>query len=289
MDTMDKGPAIGCDGGGSGARLVLLWEGVRHEVTGGPANVMSDRIGALAQIVTLLEQAAARAGVSLEALADVPAHLALAGVVDVESAEAVARELPLRAAVVEEDRRAAVRGALGSAEGTVAGIGTGSYVARQGAEGFRTIGGHGLVLGDQASGAWAGRALLRAVLAAEDGLAPPSDLTRQTLHQMGGSAGIVGFAAEAEPKDFARLAPLVFDSLADPVADSIIAEGADYLERALLAVGWRAGEALCLAGGVGGRYASRLPPEMQAALVAPRGTSLDGALALALEAARTGD
>lgn len=289
MDTMDKGPAIGCDGGGSGARLVLLWEGVRHEVTGGPANVMSDRIGALAQIVTLLEQAAARAGVSLEALADVPAHLALAGVVDVESAEAVARELPLRAAIVEEDRRAAVRGALGSAEGTVAGIGTGSYVARQGAEGFRTIGGHGLVLGDQASGAWAGRALLRAVLAAEDGLAPPSDLTRQTLHQMGGSAGIVGFAAEAEPKDFARLAPLVFDSLADPVADSIIAEGADYLERALLAVGWRAGEALCLAGGVGGRYASRLPPEMQAALVAPRGTSLDGALALALEAARTGD
>lgn len=289
MDTMDKGPAIGCDGGGSGARLVLLWEGVRHEVTGGPANVMSDRIGALAQIVTLLEQAAARAGVSLEALADVPAHLALAGVVDVESAEAVARELPLRAAVVEEDRRAAVRGALGSAEGTVAGIGTGSYVARQGAEGFRTIGGHGLVLGDQASGAWAGRALLRAVLAAEDGLTPPSDLTRQTLHEMGGSAGIVGFAAEAEPKDFARLAPLVFDSLADPVADSIIAEGADYLERALLAVGWRAGEALCLAGGVGGRYASRLPPEMQAALVAPRGTSLDGALALALEAARTGD
>lgn len=285
MDQMDNATAIGCDGGGSGSRLVLLWRGVRHEVTGGPANVMSDPAGAVAQIVALLEQAAEQAGVGLEAVAGVPAHLALAGVLDARSAEAVARKLPLRAAIVEEDRRAAVRGALGPREGTVAGIGTGSYLARQSAEGFRTIGGHGLVLGDEASGAWAGRALLRAVLAAQDGLGPGSALTERILREMDGIGGIVRFAAGAAPKDFARLVPAVFDAAEDPVAAAIIAEGAGYLARALLAVGWRAGEALCLAGGVGARYASRLAPDMQAALVAPRGSALDGALALALDAA----
>ena len=274
--------AIGCDGGGSGSRLALLWEGRRHEVTGGPANVTSDYDGAVAEVAGLLHRATEAAGVTLTALGGLPAHFALAGAVDGTIAGRVAAALPV-AGVVEEDRRAATRGALGTGLGYVAGIGTGSYLARQGPEGFTTIGGHGLVLGDEASGAWAGRALLRAVLAVEDGLEPPTPLTREISAEMGGTAGIVGFAAQAGPGAFAALAPRVFEAQTDAVARNIATQGAEYIARGLRALGWRAGDAMCLIGGVGPRYAGLLPPEMQAALVEARGSALDGALALALE------
>ncbi|WP_074257427.1 hypothetical protein [Vannielia litorea] len=276
--------AIGCDGGGSGSRLVLVWDGLRHEVTGGPANATSDLAGAVAEVAGLLERAAAAAGVPCSALAGVPAHFALAGVVTGEIAEEVARALPVPG-VVEEDRRAAVRGALGARAGFVAGIGTGSYLARQGPEGFASIGGHGLVLGDEASGAWLGRALLKAVLAEADGLAEGSDLTRAVSGEMGGVAGVVGFAATAGPQEFARLAPRMFAAEGDPVVAAILEEGAGYIVRGLEALGWQAGDALCLTGGVGPRYAGLLPGGMQAALVEPEGSGLEGALALALEQA----
>ncbi|MFY0633388.1 MAG: ATPase [Vannielia sp.] len=274
--------AIGCDGGGSGARLALLWDGRRHEAKGGPANATSDFAGAVAEVLALLERVAAQAGLAIDALRGVPAHFALAGVVNDEIARAVAAELPLPA-VVEEDRRAAVRGALGAGAGYVAGIGTGSYIARQGPEGFASIGGHGLVLGDEASGAWVGRELLRAVIAVADGLAEGSGLTRAVAQEMGGAAGVVGFAASAGPRDFARLAPRVFDAAEDAVAGQIIARGADYIARGVARLGWQTGDVLCLTGGAGPRYAAALPAGMRAALVPAQGSALEGALALALE------
>ncbi|QDC08086.1 ATPase [Oceanicola sp. D3] len=279
---MSRARAIGCDGGGSGARLALVWDGLRHEVCGGPANVTSDFAGAVAEVSGLLHRAAQLAGVSLEDLRGVPAHFALAGVVDERVATRVAAALPLEG-VVEEDRRAAVRGALGERPGHVAGIGTGSYLARQGPDGFETIGGHGLVLGDEASGAWMGRALLKAVLAVEDGVEPATALTRQIAEEMGGVSGIVAFAAEAGPSDFAALAPRLLDAKTDSAARHIIVAGADYIARGLLALGWKEGGAICLIGGIGGKYADFLPTQMQKALVGAEGSALDGALALAME------
>ncbi len=276
--------AIGCDGGGSGARLALLWDGTRHEVSGGPANVTSDFDGAVREVMALLGQVAERAGLTMAELRGVPAHFALAGAVDAAIRARVAAALPV-AGVVEEDRRAAVRGALGAEPGYVAGVGTGSYLARQGPEGFATIGGHGLVLGDEASGAWAGRALLKAALAVEDGMEPGTALTQEVAAELGGASGIVAFAAKAGPREFAMLAPKVFEAERDSVARRIMVRGAEYIARGVLALGWQAGDALCLTGGVGPRYAGLLPDAMQDALVPARGSALDGALALALEQA----
>ncbi|MBY6155045.1 ATPase [Vannielia litorea] len=274
--------AIGCDGGGSGSRLVLLWDGARHEVTGGPANATSDRAGAVDEISALLVRSAEAAGVAVKALKGIPAHYAIAGVVDESIARAVAEALPVPG-VVEEDQRAAVRGALGAEPGFVAGIGTGSYLARQGEAGFATIGGHGLVLGDEASGAWLGRELLRAVLAVADGMEPETALTRAVSGEFGGASGVVAFAAGARPQEFASLAPRVFEAEGDAVARHMLVRGGDYIARGLLALGWSAGDAICLTGGAGPRYAGFLPQEMQDALVPARGSALDGALALALE------
>ena len=283
MDEAQQGGAIGCDGGGSGSRLALMWNGRRFEVSGGPANATTDRVGAVAEIRALLREVAGKAGVAVETLADLPAHLALAGVTGPEIAAEVAAALPLERAVVEEDRRAAVRGALGSAPGYVAGVGTGSYLARQGPDGFATIGGHGLVLGDEASGAWAGREALRAVLAVEDRMEPESPLTRELREELGGPSGVIAFARDAGPQDFAGLAPRIFGAESDSMARRIVIRGADYLARGLLALGWHEGNALCLTGGVGQYYAGQMPPAMQKALVPPRGSALDGALALALD------
>ena len=280
--------ALGCDGGGSGCRMALIWDGARFEVVGGPANVSTDRRGAEEELAHLLSRVTEQAGLIIGDLAQVPAYFGLAGIISEDMASALARSLPLERLVVEEDRRAAVRGALGPKAGFVAGIGTGSYLARQGADqSFVATGGHGLVLGDEASGAWAGREALRAVLAAEDGLTPGSPLTKALRHEFGGPAGIIAFAGTAQPADFAKLAPRIFDAegKGDAAARYIVVQGADYIARGLLGLGWREGDVLCLAGGLGPSYGPHLPDEMQAALVPAEASALDGALALAKEAA----
>ena len=64
-----------------------------------------------------------------------------------------------------------------------------------------------------------------------------------------------------------------------------MAEGADYIRRALRSLGWHAVEAFCLTGGIGASYAAYLPADIVAALRVPLGTALDGALAMAAGAA----
>jgi glucosamine kinase len=59
-------------------------------------------------------------------------------------------------------------------------------------------------------------------------------------------------------------------------------QGAGYLLRALGAMGFAAPDVLCLSGGIGPHYAAFLPTELQAAIVAPKGQAIDGAVRLAL-------
>ena len=190
---------LAADAGGSTCRLALEHDGHSVEVRLGAANVTTDFDGAVATLVSGLAQIARKAGLPPEALRPCPAYLALAGVTGPELAARVAAALPLDRVVVEEDRRAAVVGALGSGRGCVAGIGTGSFLARQEGPRFTTLGGHGLALGDEASAAWLGREILIYTLRAHDGLEPASPLTRDLLAEMGGPAGVVSFAAAATP------------------------------------------------------------------------------------------
>lgn len=55
------------------------------------------------------------------------------------------------------------------APGALAGVGTGSYVGFLTGGSVRFAGGWGLALGDEASGAWLGREVLRAALMAHEG------------------------------------------------------------------------------------------------------------------------
>ncbi|MCA8881475.1 MAG: ATPase [Rhodobacteraceae bacterium] len=275
---------IGVDGGGTSCRFALESRGQRHELKLGSANVTTDFDGALATIRTGLDRLCAEAGLDPAELSGISAYLGLAGVLDDENARRLRAELPFRAVQIEDDRRSAVRGALGDADGSLAGVGTGSFLARQSGGRIRLVGGWGARLGDEASGFWIGHRALAATLDSHDGLIAPTDLTSALLAKFGGRpGGIVRFGRGAVPAEFGALAPLVIDAAAagDPVGRQVLESGARYLSETLRKMGWRHGEALCLIGGVAGAYRPYLPAEMVEALVAPRGTALDGALSLA--------
>ncbi|MDW4547752.1 BadF/BadG/BcrA/BcrD ATPase family protein [Defluviimonas sp. D31] len=274
---------IGLDGGGTSSRAALrLGSGKRVDVIGGPANV-SDFAGAMARIAHLLSHLAEAAGLPEAALRRAVAHVGLAGVMDGAMADRVAARLPFARVTVTDDQPTTIAGALGPDDGAVAAIGTGSFIGRQTGGRIRSVGGWGFALGDQSSGAWLGRRLLTETLLAHDGIAPSSDLTRATLKRFGGAAGITAFGLNASPADHAALAPdiVAAASAGDTVAGRLMGEGAAYIDSATTVLGHGEGEPLCLVGGLGPAYGPWLLSTHAARIIPPKGSALDGALALA--------
>lgn len=281
---------IGCDGGGTGCRVAIA--DARGQVLaraeGGPANATSAFDVMVESVSSALAEAAARIGLGLADLRDGVAHIGLAGVMTPQDAARVAAALPFAHVTVTEDREVAVAGALGAADGVLIAVGTGTIVAAQRAGRRLNAGGWGLQLSDQASGAWLGRGLLEHVLLCHDGLAPHSDLTRAVFADFGAPAQMVAFAATARPAAYARLAPQIITAAqaGDATGQMLMMRGADYLVRALAAVKFAPGDVLCLTGGVAPHYASYLPEQARNAITPAQGNGLDGALWLALGAAR---
>lgn len=278
---------IAVDGGGTRCRLAVCNGGTVTKVATGPTNMFSDFDGGMRQILFGLDLLGIEAGLSMEQLFELPAYLGLAGVIDTETADAVAVRLPFPKVVVEEDRAAALTGALGQRDGFVAHCGTGSlFGAQQGAQ-RRYSGGHGLVLGDEASAAWVGRSALSCCLAVADGLLASSDLIEIITGQLGAASEIVQFAATAGPAEFGSFAPRVtlLAEAGDRNAQRILGHGADYLVETLQGMGWQPPAPICLTGGMGAHYGSYLPAEMQSCLIEPSGDPLDGAMSLARDLA----
>jgi glucosamine kinase len=117
------------------------------------------------------------------------------------------------------------------------------------------------------------------VLHATDGLRPTTPLTERMIDHFGDTSAILTFARTASPAAMAALAAAIVDASDDPLSEALLAEGAEWIMGTIRALGWAPGERLCLLGGLGPHYAARLG----AAVSAPAGTALDGALALAAE------
>jgi glucosamine kinase len=280
---------IGIDGGGTSCRAALKAAPDAPCIyrSGGPANVSSFDVS-MVNIVDTIRQLLRDAGLEERDLRGASVHLGLAGVLGAAQARAVQQELgkrlPIARISVSDDQATTLAGALGCGDGAVAAIGTGSFLGRRSGGAQKTLGGWGFHLGDQASGAWLGAGLLRQVMMAVDGTDHRTGLTDAVLREFGDEpAAIVAFAGRAQPVDFASFAPRVLSAAAegDAVAVDLMRSGAAYLLRALGAIGWRSGEALCLLGGIGPSYAQWLPADVVAALRAPLGNALDGALAMA--------
>ena len=281
---MDTSPEVlAVDGGGTRCRLACVSPDNRWMVETGSANVSTDLSGAVEEITEGLRRLADSMGVELGSLKHLPAYIGLAGVISDDIAKAVARHLPLERTRVADDRPSAVRGALGRADGAIAHCGTGSFLGIQKDGCIRLSGGWGSALGDQASAQWIARKALLATLDVADNLRPVSDLSEQLLARMGSTAGIVSFAAKANPSQFGELAPLVSGaaSKGDPIAREALLDGATYISQTLRKMGWTTSLPLCLTGGMGKVYKDYLPEDMRSALIHPIGEPIDGALSLA--------
>ena len=282
LDATTDPDFVAVDGGGTRCRLALCGAGKHISVEVGSANISTNFNAASLEIIKGLHQLAEAAGHPLEKLSALPAYLGLAGMTGAEIAARLAEVLPFKRLRIEDDRPAALRGALGEQDGMIAHCGTGSFIASQVTDQMRFVGGWGPVLGDPASAQWMGRRALTRSLDVVDGLVPASALSTFLLNHLGGAPGIVAFASRATPAEFGQIAQYVTRHAhdGDALGQSLMQDATDKIVFILNRLGWVDGNALCLTGGIAPHYASYLPANMRACLRPPAGAPLDGAMSL---------
>ncbi|MFY0682711.1 MAG: hypothetical protein JXR13_19215 [Thalassovita sp.] len=292
MTGSDTTLLMGIDGGGTGCRAAISDANgtLLAEAKGGRANASTDFYLATQSVIDVATQALTAAKIEGAQLSRITAHVGLAGIMTQQAADRMRRALPFDHCVVTDDRTTALVGALGTGDGFLASIGTGTIMGAHQSDAYHFIGGWGFHLADQASGAWLGQNALRHVLLCVDGLQPASAMTDALLTQFGDDPNqIVHFSMNAKPGDYGKFAPLVVNLAKeqDPLALELMHRGAAYLTKGLKTLGYESGAALCLTGGVGPHYRPYLPNDMTTHVVQPKQSSVYGALELARSAAHS--
>ncbi len=180
---------LGVDGGGTRcrARLCAISGQILGEAETGPANL---RLGVTVSFASAIEAARRcldRAVLPEPNLSRIVACLGLAGASEPgQLAAAQTHRHPFRKAIVTTDAHAACVGAHGQRDGgiIVAGTGTVGWAIVKG-QTYR-VGGWGLPLSDEGSGAWIGGEALRRVLWACDGRMPWTPLLRAVVRRICG-------------------------------------------------------------------------------------------------------
>jgi glucosamine kinase len=280
--------AIGIDGGGSSCRAAVADRSGKILGCGkaGPANILSDLEGSLANIIESAHEALQDAALPPETVSSVSAVVGVAGANVGDYGERIERALPFAQGKVVTDALIALQGALGDSDGIIGALGTGSvYNARRNGE-IRGIGGWGFIVGDQASGARLGRDLLEKSLLAHDKVRPSSALTEKLLAEYSNDPErLVEFAHVSKPKDFAVYAPLVFEyaSAGDEIAESIVRDAVTAIGENLDSLLWADCPAICLLGGLAAAYEPWLAERHKKLLAEPKGDVLQGAIELAVK------
>ena len=253
--------------------------------SGGGANLTSDFRAACDNIRTTISNVYQAAGLPESAMSSGVAVLGVAGAEIGDAATRLEDRLRFGKLRVISDRDTTIAGILGRNDGTLAQVGTGSFFVHRRADVTRHVGGWGPVLGDECSGAWLGRELLRATLRAHDGVDGGSPLTESVLTAFDRDAHrIVLFARDASAADFASFAPRLFpaDEAGDAVASAILARAIQDLERILTVLEAGSLPPLYLSGGVGERYARLVGDRFRDRIAPPAGDGLGGALSMAM-------
>lgn len=277
---------IGIDGGGTSckAALATLDGRILSRAKSGSANIHSDWTAARANIVDAARKAFVEAGEDPDLVPETPAVLGLAGANVGTYQQQLEAILPFKKSVVHTDALIALEGAVGSGDGAIAILGTGTaYMART-AGIIREIGGWGFLIGDQGSGARIGRDLLEQTLLAHDGIRAASPLTKAVLAiYRNDPRDVVEFTLAAKPGDFGGYAPMVFDHAAkgDVVANFVVDRATAAIEASLAALVLAPGNPLCLLGGLAPLFAPRLSKAYQPLLRRPLQDALGGAVSMA--------
>lgn len=278
---------LGIDGGGTSCRAALASRDGRILGRGksGAANILTDLEGALDHILECSQLALREAGLPAETVHDLSAVLGLAGTDIGDHGSRLRTLLPFKQAAIELDSTIALEGALGSGDGAIAILGTGSvFVARQN-EVLTRVGGWGFMVGDLGSGARIGRALLQETLLAHDNVHPSTDITSAVLSEFQNDPRkLVEFAHMSKPGAFGRFAPLVFDyaKRKDAIALGLVQGAARSIDEALDALMFEGCDRLCLLGGLSSNYRTYLADRHQSRVTEPKAEAVIGAVSLAI-------
>ena len=211
----------GVDGGGSKTRTLVADEAGRVLGTAdGPASaVRAGAHGGGADYSADVVAAGVRDALTAAGLADARVQALVAGVAGTgREPERAALWQALSARDVADEVRVvpdaaiALDDAFGDGPGVLLIAGTGSVAFARGPDGtFARTGGWGPVLGDEGSGGWLGRRALNMAVASSDGREPETALLDALLTalELDEPAGLIAWAARAQPVDFAALAPVI--------------------------------------------------------------------------------
>jgi glucosamine kinase len=282
---------LGVDGGGTRcrARLCAATGEIVGEAVTGPANLRLGLGRSFAAVFEAAVQCLERAQMPQQSLSRVVACLALAGASEPgHLANARNRPHPFRQVVFTTDAHAACVGAHGQADGGVIVVGTGTVGwANVRGQSYR-VGGWGLPVSDEGSGAWLGGEALRRTLWAYDGRVTWTPLLRALFGDYGNDPhAIVTWAAAASPRDFGTLAPKIVDHAqhGDAMAIELMQLAAAHIDALAARLIVAGATRLALAGGLSATVQKWLAPATRAHLVQPAGDALTGALQLARSAA----
>jgi glucosamine kinase len=285
---------LGIDGGGSGcrARLADASGRVLGEGAGEAANLTLGVARSIAAVLAAAHGALASAGLPAAAIDTLVAGIGLAGA-DAGAARLAqfGRNLPFSATRVRNDAEIACLGAHAGEDGAILILGTGSHGVLIRGGTVERVGGWGFLLSDTGSGAVLGHRAARQALAAHEGLVPGSPLTAAIFARFDADpARMLEWALVAIPRDWAALAPRVFDAAAagDPVGIALVDAAIDEVEALVSRLVALGAQRVALLGGLADPYRRardrRLDRRFGALLVEPRGDPLDGALRLARDA-----
>ncbi len=284
---------LGVDGGGTQcrARLCAPSGAKLGEGAAGPANIRLGLDVSFAAVLAATQACLEQAGLSSRDLSRTTACLALAGASEPADLAAAQRlKHPFGRVVLTSDAHAACVGAHGGRDGGVVVVGTGTIGWAELRDRQHRVGGWGLNVSDEGSGAWIGRELLRRVLWAHDGRIESTTLLERALEPFQSDPhAIVRWASIASPREFGALAPLVIEHArsGDRVGIEIMRAAAahiDALAARLVALGV---EHIALVGGLADHMRSWLSDGTKARLVQSAGDALNGALQLARVAAES--
>lgn len=278
---------IGMDGGGTRcrARLLHLASGRTLDVETGPANPASNATRAYASVLDACTTLQQQSGLPESEFVRIPAVLGLAGLNVADSEARVSHwQLPLHQVQFTTDLHIACAGAHRARHGAIVITGTGSSACCISDQGIKIWGGHGFVLGDDASGAWLGRQALRHTLQTLEGMQPANALCESVVSQLGSDlpAQLVATSLAFEPTEFAALAPSVFNCAAaqDPAACALLREGAAYLD-AVIAQLYQQPLRIAMLGGLAQAWQPWLAPVSRQCLSDALASPLEGATLLA--------
>jgi glucosamine kinase len=279
---------LGIDGGGtqSRARLSTYSGTPLAGAAGGPANLRLGIDNSFSSVLKIARQCLDDAGVPPEHhFSRVIACLALAGASEPSQLAAAKQyDHPFRSVIVTTDAHAACIGAHAGKDGGVIIAGTGAvgWAVMKG-QSYR-IGGWGLPVSDEGSGAWIGTETLRRVLWAHDGRIAWTGLLKDLFGDFANDPhAIVGWTATASPRDFGAFAPRIVDHAArgDSAAIELMQSAAAHIDRLatkLIALGV---PRLALVGGFAPALQPWLAAETQLQLTDPAGDAVEGALSIA--------